>query len=152
MISKEDLKELIKNKETIYELLSHGEIKEIKLNWDFRIGYDVDAHMECLKEHLYYYCDEDGDEIEEANEYYFDDLYKTIEEAEWHKEFGCIERTERLELPTWEDVSKDFIPLKVASGQYPVVGFLKYGVLYDVFVIVRLDKTIDIVIHLKNHC
>ena len=26
----------------------------------------------------------------------------TIEEAEWYKEFGCIERTERLELPTYE--------------------------------------------------
>lgn len=28
--------------------------------------------------------------------------FETKEEAEWHKEFGCIERTERLELPTWE--------------------------------------------------
>ena len=24
----------------------------------------------------------------------------------WEKEFGCIERTERLELPTWEEFSK----------------------------------------------
>lgn len=33
----------------------------------------------------------------------FNELFETKEEAEWHKEFGCIERTERLELPTWED-------------------------------------------------
>jgi hypothetical protein len=30
-------------------------------------------------------------------------LFETKEDAEWHKEFGCIERTERLELPTWEE-------------------------------------------------
>lgn len=24
----------------------------------------------------------------------------------WEKEFGCIERTERLELPTWEELDK----------------------------------------------
>ena len=36
--------------------------------------------------------------------YSIDDLFETKEEAEWHKEFGCIERTERLELPTWEEV------------------------------------------------
>lgn len=30
-------------------------------------------------------------------------FFETKEEAEWHKEFGCIERTERLELPTWEE-------------------------------------------------
>ena len=39
--------------------------------------------------------------------HYFKDFNKlwfaTKEEAEWHKEFGCIERTERLELPTWEE-------------------------------------------------
>ena len=33
----------------------------------------------------------------------FNELFETKEEAEWHKEFGCIERTERLELPTWEE-------------------------------------------------
>ena len=37
---------------------------------------------------------------------YFDKLFETKEEAEWHKEFGCLERTERLELPTWEEFNK----------------------------------------------
>ena len=31
------------------------------------------------------------------------DLYEDKEEAEWVLEFGCIERTERLVLPTWEE-------------------------------------------------
>jgi hypothetical protein len=35
-----------------------------------------------------------------------DKLFETKEDAEWHREFGCIERTERLELPTWEEFSK----------------------------------------------
>lgn len=32
-----------------------------------------------------------------------EDLFETEEEAKWFAEFGCIERTERLELPTWEE-------------------------------------------------
>lgn len=34
-------------------------------------------------------------------------LFETREDAEWYREFGSIERTERLELPTWEEVSRD---------------------------------------------
>ena len=34
-------------------------------------------------------------------------LFETIEEAEWYKEFGCIERTESLELPPWEEMIKE---------------------------------------------
>ena len=33
----------------------------------------------------------------------FNELFETKEEAEWYREFGCIERAERLELPTWEE-------------------------------------------------
>lgn len=36
--------------------------------------------------------------------YPFNMLFETQEDAEWHREFGCIERTERLVLPTWEEV------------------------------------------------
>lgn len=32
-----------------------------------------------------------------------EDLFETQYEAEWHKEFGNIIRTERLELPSWEE-------------------------------------------------
>ena len=33
----------------------------------------------------------------------YKDLFENIEDAQWHKEFGNIVRTERLELPTWEE-------------------------------------------------
>lgn len=57
-------------------------------------------------------------------------LYETKEEAEWDKEFGCIERTERLELPTWEEIKHDFIYNKQSAGNYCVVefsGFQEYS-------------------------
>lgn len=38
--------------------------------------------------------------------YSLDDLFETKEDFEWHRQFGCIERTERLELPTWEEFDK----------------------------------------------
>lgn len=41
------------------------------------------------------------------NEIFDEDLFETKEDAEWHKEFGCIERTERLVLPTWEEFKND---------------------------------------------
>lgn len=38
------------------------------------------------------------------------DLFETKEDAEWHEEFGCIERTERLVLPTWEEfINQKFV-------------------------------------------
>lgn len=37
------------------------------------------------------------------NDVRYENLFETKEEAEWYREFGCIERTERLELPTWEE-------------------------------------------------
>ena len=33
-------------------------------------------------------------------------FFETEEDAKWFAEFGCIERTERLELPTWEEFIK----------------------------------------------
>ena len=31
-----------------------------------------------------------------------EDIFETEEEAEWHEEFECIERTERLNIPDWQ--------------------------------------------------
>lgn len=42
-------------------------------------------------------------------------FFETKEEAEWHKEFGCIERTERLELPTWEEIPNEVYIVKFLS-------------------------------------
>jgi hypothetical protein len=50
-------------------------------------------------------------------------VFETQEEAEWYKEFGCIERTERLELPTWEEIKHDFIDNQQSGGNYCVKEF-----------------------------
>lgn len=39
--------------------------------------------------------------------YKLEDLFATKEEAEWQLEFGNITRTEKLELPTWEQFKKN---------------------------------------------
>ena len=41
----------------------------------------------------------------------------------WEKEFGCIKRTEKLELPTWEEIKVDFIDNKRELGNYVVCVF-----------------------------
>ena len=134
MISKGRLEELIEQEATIYDPDTMWKsIGEIKLNKKMKIK---DGRL-------------DGDlgdlGLKGAMCSCFvplEDLVESKEEAEWIIEFGCIERTERLELPTWEDVSKDFIPLKVASGQYPVVEFGDNSI----EIIVNVNKDIQIVV------
>lgn len=37
-----------------------------------------------------------------------DELFETLEEAEWHKEFGCIERTERFEPLYYNNIDQNY--------------------------------------------
>lgn len=69
-------------------------------------------------------------------------LENNTEALDWGKEFGCIERTERLELPTWEDfwnsgqtiwfIGKD-------GGQYGLSQYNREILLNDTY-IGYLDK------------
>lgn len=69
-------------------------------------------------------------------------LENNTETLDWGKEFGCIERTERLELPTWEDfwnsgqtiwfIGKD-------GGQYGLSQYNREILLNDTY-IGYLDK------------
>ena len=43
------------------------------------------------------------------------DLWETKEEADWHREFGCIKRTERLDLPTWEQFDNSYKIIEFTS-------------------------------------
>ena len=106
MIEKKRLEELIEQGATIYELFENKNINQIKLenNWTVLNGG------------LY-------KDINYIRSFWIGDLFETIEEAEWHKEFGCIERTERLELPTWEEIENDFIIHKQSGGNYCVKEF-----------------------------
>ena len=36
-----------------------------------------------------------------------EDLHEDYEYFKWYEEFGCIERVERLKLPTWEEFKND---------------------------------------------
>lgn len=91
MISKERLEELIEQESTIY-IICWGKIQEISLN-DL-IYMDIDEDELCY-------------EITDGKPRTTDlrHLFENKEEAEWYKEFGCIERTERLGLPTWEELN-----------------------------------------------
>lgn len=86
MIAKERLEELIEQGATIY-INKYKYIGQCLLN----------NRMSCNNS-IICFDDKDDGEIE-----FLINLFETKEEAEWHKEFGCIERTERLDLPTWEE-------------------------------------------------
>ena len=92
MISKQRLEELIEQGATIY--------------WIY--GKSIEKKTLKHKYHSFFICDNELNEYN-AKQYIgiwkhkLSKLFETKEEAEWHKEFGCIERTEKLELPTWEE-------------------------------------------------
>ena len=84
MITKEHLEELIKQGATIYSADTSN-----KTILSFKI------------------CKNENDiKLTEKQYAFFKKCFETKAEAEWHAEFGCIERTERLELPTLEEVNQ----------------------------------------------
>lgn len=96
MISKERLEELIKKGATIYEVKYHN-INEVKLDKDLIVVVN-DRYIHFRP----YY----GEKYQFHK--YLDKLFESKEEAEWHKEFGNITRTETLKLPTWEEFRNEF--------------------------------------------
>jgi hypothetical protein len=93
MISKERLEELIEQGATIWTNEYRGSHFKIKLTKHFvaKLGDSFDLYG--------YGCDYFGIPLNH--------LFETKEEAEWYKEFDCIERRIRLDLPKWEDIEKD---------------------------------------------
>lgn len=90
MIEKKRLEELIEQDATIYRTYADVSVQEVKLNKNYM---KVDnAFLWQKMTGVFKGC---GTPLEQ--------LFETLEEAEWHKEFGCVERTERLNLPTWEE-------------------------------------------------
>lgn len=83
MISRERIDELLMKRGKIYGIGKQGNI--------FCLG--LKFRPETLKNKKW---------LENKYEVY-SKFFETKEEAEWHRDFGCIERTERLELPTWEE-------------------------------------------------
>jgi hypothetical protein len=104
MITKERLEELIEQCATIwfYDDISGFEKINMKENdYKYEIGVaDADDREHLLKTSIGKY----GKYIDDW--WWFSGLFETKEELDWYIEFGCIERTERLVLPTWEEIQK----------------------------------------------
>ena len=88
MITKQRLEELIEQGATIWTVNGSGNINPVKTN----------KTCEIQRQYL----------MKEGQIYsYIEQTFETQEDAKWHKEFGNITRTERLELPTWEEFKKE---------------------------------------------
>ena len=125
MITKERLEELIKEGAVIYDIF-RGDIYPVNLLSLIKYG---DIGFEYHND--YYHCD-----ICRT----LSDFYETREDAEWEIEFGRIVRTERLELPTWEEISRDL--QNVSVGTYIVREFDDY----ILFVLFRMSGKKEIYI------
>ena len=110
MIDKGRLEELIEQGATIYEV-KYNNINPVSLTNKIRDVYyknGVIAFEPRPDEKYLHYK-------------YFKNLFETKEEAEWHREFGHIERIERLELPTWEELFKEDRLLDCYTQEFGIV-------------------------------
>lgn len=132
MISKERLEELIKQGATIYEV-KYNNINPVSLKNKIRF----------IHEKYQVITFEPRPDEKYKHHKYFDKLFETLEEAEWHKEFGCIKRTERLELPTWEQI-ENIIDKKKRFGLNHSDRILARIITKDSIYYFKLCKDIDL--------
>lgn len=90
MIEKERLEELIEQGATVYELYMNKNILEIQLKTDWFVMQDG-LYERKLSKHPF-------------RSWQIGNLYETKEDAEFVREFGCIERTENLKLLPYEEI------------------------------------------------
>lgn len=142
MITKERLEELIEQCATIW-YWEYGKLRERELNKSYHTNIFMDKEWLCKS-----YCDFD-DDVKITHIAPFFKVFETKEDAEWYKEFGCIERTERLELPTWEE----FLELNRHCIEFHFItkeGEINYLVISDMYMHNDMLKPKDewtIVIH-----
>ena len=109
MIKKSRLEELIKQDKKIYFIdWTYKEIKSVNKI----VVSDYIITLEIVNDLLYVIRKEDAYKPEIIWTLKLSDIFETKEEAEWYKEFGSIERTETLKLPTWEEFNKDNFGIK----------------------------------------
>lgn len=120
MISKERLEELIKQGATIWDC----EVCEIRLVEDSK-------HIVNLHDNYLYIADYLTN-IAQTSSWWedctmgFDDLFETKEEAEWCKEFSCIKRTDKLELPEWNSFDNTITLFTSKAGRMCMIqAFIK---------------------------
>lgn len=121
MISKERLEELMRNCAVIYGI----EFDKIE-------SYDLSDEDICISPAEFRdYGLRIFNSLGYWNDVRFENLFESKEEAEWYKEFGNITRTERLGLPTWEIINKEFKDIN-KFGSYAIIDTA--GVYMDIFV------------------
>ena len=110
MIKKERLEELIEQGATIWHFAENNDnfertiIREISLKNCKPIIRDF-SNAKNVFIGLNYQSPNRGSYAIDENE--FEYFFETKEDAEEYAEFGNITRTERLELPSWEDILED---------------------------------------------
>lgn len=92
MITKERLEQLIEQDSTIYGIDDRWDIVEVRELDSKQLYYSSS------NDNFQYMFDDCG-----VVEFFEDELFETKEDAEEYAEFGNITRTERLELPSWEE-------------------------------------------------
>ena len=116
MITKERLEELIGQCATIYRTYADVSVQEVKLNKNYM---KVDnAFLWQKMTGAFKGC---GTPLEQ--------LFETIEEAEWYRDFGCIEKIERLWFPTWESVYNDLKDYK--DGDFYILDNDHFSFVYN---------------------
>lgn len=132
MISKQRLKELIGQGATIYSKHRSYKLKNEKVNnTDF--WYRTISE---IKDNKFHYVYEDSDYYEDFDHLIaLEELFETKEEAEFALRYKRIPRTEYLDLPTWDEFTKErdmeefgfyskyhkYTTLKVISDKYLAV-------------------------------
>lgn len=109
MIKKERLEELIQKRVTIW----------VANKYCYAYSVDLDINYIGIadgKDSLFTLDYSINDKGETVLIDYLEYLFETKEDAEEYAEFGNITRTERLELPTWASIEKDFD--KFTNGSY----------------------------------
>lgn len=125
MITKERLEELIKQGATIYEAKYH-DTTPVDLS---------KREVRCISSRYNVVAFEPKPNERWLNHKYFDKLFETKEEAEWYLEFGNIERVERLNLPTWEEI--------ITNNKYNYYGTSYFEFGDDYRLIVKLPNEDD---------
>lgn len=119
MITKERLKELIEQGADIWQVID---------NEVYQLRKDLYQHWVVKEDRIEWY-----DKIVPSGACYilFEYLFETKADAEWQVEFGCIERVERLVLPTWEEFRK----------WDKLVKFCNNGTNYSMYVFIKNKNT-----------
>lgn len=101
MISEERLKELIEQTKPVYAVIKTKQWR----NLDRERYMAIDLRFDLSNTPPLVIRNDANFEDQVIN---YEDLYETKEQAEWERDFQRIERTEYLDLPSWEEFTSEY--------------------------------------------